>query len=49
VRQLAAALPVRELARALSVQVANPDQQAGLTKSGSKLPHSKAPAAQCGV
>jgi len=49
VRQLAAAFPGRELARAPSVQVANPGQQAGLKKSGSKLPHSKAPAARCGV
>jgi hypothetical protein len=49
VRQLAAAFPGRELARAVSVQADDPGQQAGLKKSGSKLPHSKAPAAQGGV
>jgi len=46
VRQLAAALPSCELARRLGKTLSIPGpvhgQQAGLSKSGSKLPHSRA-------
>ena len=46
VRQLAAALSCRELARwlanSMSIQGQRYGQQAGLVESGSKLPHSKA-------